>query len=333
MKKEQVNKLIENCAFEDKCENTELIETHISWVVLTDNYAFKIKRPVQYSFVDFSSLEKRRYYCDQEIKLNSRLASEMYMAVVPVTADMIDGGPFDRSHKVIDYMVQMERMDNDKEMHRMLENKKVKKHHVEKLAEKVADFHKNARIIKNAFDTGGFQETYKDILEVRDFVKKEAGDEYAEIISRAVTISDEFLNSHRSYFNERILRNFRRDCHGDLNARNIFLYEDPVIFDCIEFNKYLRFIDVLNEIAFLCVDLDYYGYESLSDHFYNSYLEAYGAEEDETSERLFMYYKSYRANVRAKVEAISAQKNESGGGETGTVKRYLDLMDRYLENF
>jgi len=325
--------LIENCAFEDKCENTELIETHISWVVLTDNYAFKIKRPVKYSFVDFSSLEKRKYYCDLEIKLNSRLASEMYMAVVPVTADMVHGKPFDHSQKVIDYMVQMERMDNDKEMHRMLENKKVKKHHVEKLAERIAEFHKNTRIIKNAFDTGGFQETYKDILSVKDYVKKEAGDEYAGIISRATTISDEFLNSHRSYFNERILRNFRRDCHGDLNARNIFLYEDPVIFDCIEFNKYLRFIDVLNEIAFLCVDLDYYGYGNLSDHFYKSYLETYGAEEDESSERLFMYYKSYRANVRAKVAAISAQKNESGGDETAAIKRYLDLMNGYLESF
>ncbi|MDZ7738939.1 MAG: hypothetical protein U5K32_07735 [Bacteroidales bacterium] len=126
MKREQIDRLIENWEFDGESHNTELIETHISWLILSDNFAFKIKRPVKYSFVDFSSLEKRKHYCDQEIKLNSRLAPEMYMSVLPVTERMLEGGAMDDDDRIIDYMVQMERMDNEKEMDRLLARKEVK---------------------------------------------------------------------------------------------------------------------------------------------------------------------------------------------------------------
>ncbi|MDZ7738940.1 MAG: hypothetical protein U5K32_07740 [Bacteroidales bacterium] len=190
------------------------------------------------------------------------------------------------------------------------------------------------RIIKNAFDTIDFQKTFNDILSIKDYVKKELGSDYEDIIKRSTDLSDSYLNSRRSYFNERIITNFRRDCHGDLNASNIFLYNDPVIFDCIDFNKQLRFIDVLNEIAFLCVDLDFYGLEELSEHFYKTYIDAWGAGESDLSRQLFMYYKAYRANVRAKVTAISAMEEEGGDdSKPEAVKNYLDLMSRYQDSY
>ena len=334
MKRKQIDKLIENWEFDGESANTELVETHISWVILSDNFAFKIKRPVKYSFVDFSTLDKRKHYCCEEIKLNSRLAPEMYISVLPVTEKMLEGGDMDDEDIVIDYMVQMERMDNEKEMDRLLAKRQVRRHEVEKLAEKIADFHKRVRIIKNAFDTIDFQETFNDILDIKDYVSEELGPDYENIITRSTDLSDSYLNSRRSYFNDRIIRNFRRNCHGDLNASNIFLYNDPVIFDCIDFNKKLRFIDVLNEIAFLCVDLDFYGMDELSRHFYNTYINAYGAGESELSRQLFMYYNAYRANVRAKVTAISAMEEEgSDTSKRDAVKKYLDLLDRYQENY
>ncbi len=334
MKREQIDKLVENWEFDRESVKTELVETHISWVILSDNFAFKIKRPVKYSFVDFSSLEKRRHYCYQEIRLNSRLAPEMYMSVLPVTDQMLEGGDMDDADRVIDYMVQMERMDNEKEMDRLLAKKKVRKHEVEKLAVTIAEFHKEARIIKNAFDTIDFQETFNDILSIKDYAAKELGPGYEDIIKKSTGLSDSYLNSRRSYFNERIIRNFRRECHGDLNASNIFLYNDPVIFDCIDFNKQLRFIDVLNDIAFLCVDLDFYGYDKLSEHFYKIYIDAYGAGESDLSRQLLMYYKAYRANVRAKVTAISAMEEKgSDDSKAEDVKKYLDLMSRYQDDY
>jgi len=329
-----VDQLIKNWEFDGESANTELVETHISWVILSDNFAFKIKRPVKYSFVDFSTLEKRKHYCCEEIKLNSRLAPEMYISVLPVTDRMLEGGAMDDDDRIIDYMVKMERMDNEKEMDRLLAGKGVKKHEVEKLAEKIAGFHKRVRIIKNAFDTIDFQETFNDILSIKDYVRKELGPDYESIIQSSTALSDSYLNSRRSYFNDRIIRNFRRNCHGDLNASNIFLYNDPVIFDCIDFNKKLRFIDVLNEIAFLCVDLDFYGFDDLSEHFYNTYIEAYGEGESELSRELFMYYKAYRANVRAKVTAISDIKDDGEEeSKRKAVKKYLDLLSRYQDNY
>lgn len=334
MKREEIDRLIENWEFDGESASLELVETHISWVILSDNFAFKIKRPVKYSFVDFSTLRKRRHYCCEEIKLNSRLAPEMYISVLPVTEKMLEGGAMDDDDRIIDYMVKMERMDSEREMDRLLATKEVRKHEIEKLAEKIAGFHKRVRIIKNAFDTIDFQETFNDISGIKEYVKKELGLDYESIIKRSTGLSDSYLNSRRSYFNDRIIRNFRRNCHGDLNASNIFLYNDPVIFDCIDFNKKLRFIDVLNEIAFLCVDLDFYGFDELSEHFYNTYIEAYGAGESELSRQLFMYYKAYRANVRAKVTAISDMDDDGGeANKREAVKKYLDLLDRYQDTY
>jgi aminoglycoside phosphotransferase family enzyme len=128
--------------------------------------------------------------------------------------------------------------------------------------------------------------------------------------------------------NQRIITNKRRDGHGDLNATNIFLYQEPVIVDCIEFNRSLRQIDVLNEIAFLCVDLDFYGDPGLSEYFYRQYLREWGEEESDFTRKLFFYYKSYRANVIAKIAAIRAR-NEEGQKPVHDMKKYLLLMESY----
>ena len=329
MNEKQIQQLKENCGLPDSCNNLDFKETHISWIILTDNYAFKIKKPVQFPFLDFTSLEKRKHYCREELELNKRLAPDMYLKVVPITQDMIESEKNDDS--VIDYAVQMKRMDNAKEMGVLLAKDEVKEDDIDKLAKRVADFHDKTRIIKNVFNTTEFQKNYAEILEEYDFVKKNLGEEWAEKMKSCSDKSNIFLNKRRNYMNDRIIRGFIRDCHGDLNAHNIFLYDDPVIFDCIEFNKEFRHIDVYYEIAFLCIDLEFYNKEELSKHFHKKYIEYMRIKEDSEDKELFKYYKSFRANIRAKV-TILREKNKSQNDTKSihNIKKYLELMYQYL---
>ncbi|MFO7657815.1 MAG: hypothetical protein R6W78_12165 [Bacteroidales bacterium] len=331
MNKAQILKMKEECRFPDSCNNSDLFETHISWIVLTDQYAFKVKRPVEFSFLDFSSLKKRKFYCDQELRLNKRLAPDMYIGVVPINQSL-STETTDNDDDIIDYAVQMKRMDNDKEMHKLLKKDMVSDEQLEKLAGKIAQFHKNTQVVKNAFNTAGMIDEFAALSDVID--SDTQSQLFSAELKRTVTNCNEkskkYLNDNRSFFNDRILNDFQRDCHGDLNATNIFLYDDPVIFDCIEFSDEFRFIDVLNEIAFLCVDLDFYDQQEAGELFYRNYLQFAGMKEDENSRKLFSFYKSYRANIRAKVTLISLKEHPDDKQKVEDVKRYINLMNEYL---
>lgn len=335
MNKEQVEYMMNHCTFPDTCNEPVLKETHISWIVLTDNFAFKIKRPVKFSFLDFSSIDKRKFYCQQEIKLNRRTAPEMYLGVVSITNQMAGMAKENEEKEVIDYAVQMKRMDNNLEMDKMLANDEVSENHIDKLAEKIARFHKKIRVLKNAFATLKFQERFADIQTVSTFLSEKSGAEWETRISESVEKSFNYLNSIRNLSNHRVITGFHKNCHGDLNASNIFLYDDPVIFDCIEFNSDYRRIDVLNDIAFLCVDLDFFGKQDLSERLYKKYLGYYGLEEDHESRRLFIYYKGYRASVRAKVTLLNIKENPGSEDETNLedAKKYILMMEEYLRDF
>jgi len=336
MDKNDVKQIRDKCLLPDTCTECKLVETHISWVLLTDHYAFKIKRPVEFSFLDFSTPEKRKFFGEKEIELNRRLAPEMYLDVLPVNHfnQIVEKDDADQDD-VKDYAVKMKRMDNSREMDKMLLNNKINETHLDKIAQKVAFFHQNAKKLKNAFDTNGFREEFaaiEDVLkhEQHNELHDEMGDQVRQCISKA----DRYLNDHRSFFNERIINGFQRDCHGDLNATNIFVYDDPVIFDCIEFNSDFRFIDILNEIAFLCVDLDFWGKEGMSDHFYEKYIELMHLKDSKEDRQLFAFYKAYRANIRAKVTLLNLEKKQSiDEGKVKDVRNYLSLMNEYTGKF
>ncbi len=332
MNTKQIKTLIENCGLPDSCENIKLKDTHISWVILTDNYAFKIKRPVTFSFLDFSTLEERKYYCYEELELNRRLEPDIYLDVIPLTQKMLDPDISTDEDEIIDYAVKMKRMDEQKEMIAKLEKDQVNDQHIDKLAKKIAGFHKQARVIKNAFNTSGFQEKYADIESEFPFIVENFGKEKKEMIQECIKKSFTFLNKNRSVFNERVISGFRKDIHGDLNASNIFLYEEPVIFDCIEFDKEYRQIDLMNEIAFLSVDLEFYGKQDLSERFYEKYCEFYGLKNESNQEKLYTYFKSYRANVRAKISLINTEKKkEYNRKDLEEAEKYLDIMKKYSD--
>lgn len=309
-----------------------LLETHISWVILTDQHAYKIKKPVKFSFLDFSSLEKRQYYCEQELLLNRRLAKEMYLKVVPVFKNGHNFSFDGQEAEIIDYAVLMKRMDTAKEMGRLLKENRVDEPMMERLAIRIAAFHAKAIVIRKQADLVAQKELFNDLGTLQDYMQY-LGKDYAVVVRKAIKKSDRFLDDYERFIAGRAEMGFVRDLHGDLHTGNIFLYKDPVIFDCIEFNDEMRQVDVLDEMAFLCMDLEAYGRPDLSDYLLQSYLRHAKMELGREEALLFNYYKAYRANIRAKIHVLRAK--DAGDAKVAAqgsqmAVQYLEVLKGYL---
>lgn len=331
MTRELIQLILISGEFPHVFNRRKLVETHISYVILGASFAYKFKKEIKYSFLDFSTLQMRKYFCERELMLNNRLTKGIYIEVVPVRREKniftING-----THgKIVDYAIKMKRMQDAKQMHLMLEKKQVTTQHIKALAVVIKKFHDRADVVDRKYDQDAFSSRFNDIHSIIAIVRKKLGVNYEMIIENAMQISDHFLENHRELFNQRVEKSFIRDCHGDLHSRNIFLYAKPIIFDCIEFNDEYRQIDVLDEIAFFCMDLEANGFHLLSKAFIGKYFEKTKNKFGRSEQLLFTYYKCYRANVRAKVNALRAQSSE---GEVqiknlAEVQKYLTLMDAY----
>ncbi|WP_276370240.1 hypothetical protein [Chryseolinea sp. H1M3-3] len=333
MNEMQIKNLSESGFYLGQPLHAEIEETHISWVLFTKQYAFKIKKPVRLSFLDFSTLSKRKKYCYQELKLNQRF-SPIYFDVLPVYKDNDAWQIGDGHGKVVDYAVWMKRLLFSKRMDKLLMQNKVEKRNVVSLAKVISKFHSSAEVISTTFKIGSASKSFNDIRTIIGSTKNHLGTEYAAIIQRSIEWSNLFLKIHAPRMKARIAEGFTRDVHGDLHSGNIFLYKEPVLFDCIEFNDQYRCIDVLNEIAFLCMDLEAYGKGSLAHIFKHAYQQYSHAFQEEEDERIFQYYKCFRANVRAKVHALAALQehdDEQYQHHVSAWKNYLQLMQRYLK--
>ncbi len=332
MNREQINKLISSGGFPEVTEQRKLIETHISWVLSCDRFVYKIKKPIKYSFLDFSTLERRKFFCEKEWQLNRRFAEDIYLEVLPVNVK--NGHYFIGGHTgaLIDYTLKMRKLDTEKRMDLLLLRDQVGKEHIEALAEWIAEFHKKATLIheKNVLD---LKEKFNDLSTEEDFVSTNLGLAYGKQIKRAIEASDTFLGNNEKLLMSRLRQGFFRDCHGDLHARNIFLLPEPQPFDCLEFNDDYRQIDVLNEVAFLCMDLDAYGKKELSDRCIRHYSLQFPVMRTAAEHRLFVYFKAYRANVRAKVSSLRAKSATKEGEKKillATIKKYLKLVQGYM---
>jgi uncharacterized protein len=334
MTKEQINKLISKGEFPEISGQRELIETHISWVIVCDQFVYKIKKPIQYSFLDFSTLRLRKHFCEREIELNRRLTDNTYLDVQPICEwqnRLIMGS---KEGTIIDYAVRMYKLAKEKQMDILLLENKVTETDIRKLAEKIASFHKRTEVIykKNCLD---IQEEFKDLVAEKEFLAEQLNLDCSNIISRAIEVSDKFIANNKGLLAARLEAGYFRDCHGDLHSRNIFLLPSPQPFDCIEFNDDFRQIDVLNEVAFLCMDLDAFGRQDLSGLFVNYYNQFFPAMITDEDKSLFIYYKSYRANIRAKVNSLRARSTLESGGKIKALSaadKYLHLMDSYIKS-
>lgn len=326
-----INKLMATISLKEN-KAPRLIETHISWVIIGRKYAYKIKKAVRFSFLDFSTIGKRRYYCDREVQLNGRLTNGIYLNVLPVKED--DGLMYigEGKGKIRDYAIQMKKLQLNRQMHVLLEKNKVKKEAIKKIALKIAGFHQSTDSIKTDFNTETVINKFNDIEQVSTFIKSISGTRL--FLDEVILFAEKFVHKHAGVFKKRCVEGMIRDCHGDLHSGNIFIYTDPVIFDCIEFSDNYRHIDVLSEIAFFCMDLEAHGKKELSRVFLEQYSKAFPCIRTTEEQQLFIYYKLYRANVRAKVNALKAlqTKDKRESGEIGNeVRRYLSLMEEYMK--
>jgi len=288
--------------YDHPVESFLVIETHISWVLLTGLYAYKFKKPVNLGFVDFSSLEKRKYYCLEELRLNRRFAPGIYLDVVEVRGSH-DRPSLQGNGEVIEYAVKMREFQQHDLLSNYADQQLLEPKHIESIADVVADFHANAAVVDADTAFGSVDTVSKWSIENFDHI---------EAIVPAHVLPGYFktlkhwclgMNAKRDrLIEERLAAGFVRDCHGDLHLGNLAFIDGQVTpFDCIEFNPELRCIDTTSEIAFVAMDLQARGYTGGSWHFINRYLQNTG---DYTGIALLRYYIVYRALVRAKVEAL-----------------------------
>lgn len=329
----QIQQLLLPDAFPEKTMTVTLVETHISWVLLTDQFAYKIKKPVKFSFLDFSTPEKRLFYCQRELVLNARLEPDVYLSVLNVV--QTDAGiRINTDGEVIDSVLKMKRLDTNRQMDKLLEQNAVLPSDLEKLAVKLAAFHARAEVIHTPANVDALHANFADILRIRDFLTDYLKSETFHVLEDSVELTRHFLNRHAERFQARVQQGFVVDGHGDLHAGNIFLLQEPVIFDCLEFNDEFRKVDMLDELAFLCLNLDYYQLSDLEAHFLEHYLAEMPAMRDAEDRRIFNYYKLYRANVRLKVAFLKAKQHPEGSepfyAEFKIAQRYFQLFEQYL---
>jgi aminoglycoside phosphotransferase family enzyme len=206
---------------------------------------------------------------------------------------------------------------------------------VSHLGKFIADFHTWARVIPTPFDLASARDRFNDLETVKSLVDQNLEPGASRIIPNALKWSNSFLKHHASRLRERVVQGYKRDLHGDLHSANIFLYKQPVIFDCIDFNDAYRHVDVLDEVAFLCMDLESFNEPHLARTLLNSYSERVPCLEKSEDLEIFLYYKCYRANVRAKVHAIAAGQEQDQVKRNNHIERmvqHLCLIERYVDS-
>ncbi len=306
-------------------EAVELIETHISWVFLAGEYAYKVKKPVDLGFLDFRTLQARRFYCEEELRLNRRTAPELYLGVVPIVA----GGAGPRlggAGEAIEYALKMRRFPQEALADSMAKRGELRSGQIDAIAAVVAAFHALIPAAPEESAFGAPEHVVAPALanfdQLGGFVEVP---ESAARIERLRAWTAAGSSRLRDVFAERKLGRFVRECHGDLHLGNMVFFEErPLPFDCIEFNAELRWIDVMNEVAFLVMDLLEHRLEGHAWRFLNAYLEITG---DYAGVRVLRYYLVYRAMVRAKIACIRAHQPKVGETARGAADRqYSDYL-------
>ncbi len=317
-----INALLQPTAYPHPAPAPYLIETHISWVILAGDYAYKLKKPLNLGFLDFSTLEKREHCCREELRLNGRLAPHIYLDVVPIAGHppQVGGvGP------VLEWAVQMQAFPADATLDREAE---VTATQIDAIADQMAAFHAEAARVapESEFGTPAavaepVQENFRQLRALLP-----AGEETDRLLTPLKTWTEATARRLETTFLARKQEGFIRECHGDLHLGNIAWVDGaPLIFDGIEFNPGLHSIDVISEIAFLCMDLMHRGRRELAWRCLNRYLEHTG---DYTGLATLSYYLVYRALVRAKVTAIRASQAGSDFQETHS---YLALATTFIQ--
>lgn len=329
---ELVQALLDSKAYPHSPQGVELVQTQMSFVFLVGDYVYKVKKPVDLGYLDYTTLDKRWFYCQREVELNRRLCPDAYLGVVLITEH---GGHFsiEGRGEPIEYAVKMRRLPQEAMMDVLLADNKVSPPMLTGVAEKLAEFHQKA-------ETNAIISTFGDLDTVtknteENFIQTEKyidstipREEYQHI----KVYTQRFIEENIALFRQRIANGRIKDCHGDLHAAHICFCNGICIYDCIEFNDRFRYGDVASEVAFLAMDLDHYGRADLSQHFVNAYV---ARSQDKELMALLNFYKCYRAYVRGKVESFKLEDphilNEEKARVLAIARNYFELAGSYIK--
>jgi uncharacterized protein len=297
--------LLQPNAYPHEVRAVRCIETHISWVFLTGLYAYKVKKPVDLGFLDFSTLALRRDACEAELQLNRRLAPELYIDVVPITGQP-DNPHVGGSGTAFEYAVRMHEFPQEQQLDRLLDAGKLDARDMDALARRIAEFHDSAPVAGEHLPFGGAGQVAVPVRENFDSLLRHLGASRLESAVRSLRAWSEGQEARLTpFFAARKQSGHIREVHGDLHLANLVRLGPVIVpFDCIEFSEPLRWIDVMSDLAFLLMDLQFRGRADLAYRVLNTYLEHSG---DYEGVRVLRYYTVYRALVRAKVALLRAQ--------------------------
>jgi aminoglycoside phosphotransferase family enzyme len=329
IQKQVVEALMKPEAYDERPGRIDLIQTHISFVFLIRNFVYKVKKAVDLGFLDFTTLEKRLFFCERELELNKRLCGDMYVEVVPINRAVLI--KIKGEGETVEYAVKMKRMPQEKMLNRLLEENKVDDELVDRIAKIIAEFHSKAKTNNRISRFGSpviietnWKENFEQTLE---FVGKTISLKDFDLIRERV---DDFIKKTLPFFQRRINEGRVRDCHGDIHSGNIFVTDRIYIFDAIEFNDRFRYSDVASDIAFLAMDLDFRERADLSDFFVKRYVEY---SEDQELTKILPFYKCYRAYVRGKVISFKIEDSRIASEERNAAeieaKAYFRLASDY----
>ncbi len=307
-------------------EKVELVQTHISWVFLAGDRVFKIKKPVDFGFLDFSTLEKRHEFCNAELRLNRRLCPDIYLDVIPLVRTEA-GFALNQDGEVCEWVLVMKRMPQEGLMNRLLEQDEVTGRNIDMIVEKLVPFYDAAASGPEVQEMGSVEtithNTEENFEQTQAFVDDIIPKDTFEAIA---SYTRDFIKTKRELFDRRISTGKIREGHGDLYSANICFErkrEDVYIFDCIEFNQRFRCGDIASDVAFLAMDLDHFGLPQLSDYFIQTYTER--ADDPELLD-LNTFYKCYRAYVRGKIGCFTA-------GDPGVDQATREACRRQAANY
>lgn len=284
-----------------------LKQTHISYLFITPQFVYKVKKPVDFGFLDFTTLRKRLFFCREEVRLNRRLAPATYLGVVPITRGK-GGHMMEGKGRPVEYAVKMRRLAQSTMLDCMIEDEAIGPGVIRKVARVISGFHKRARTGPRISVYGRpcviRKNTEENFSQVSPFVGKTIDPVRYRSIKE---YTEDFIGENQGLFKERIEKNFIRDCHGDIHCEHVSVTDGAAVFDCIEFNRRFRYSDTVSDAAFLSMDLEFRQRGDLARIFDRAY---FFSSSDSGGKRLLNFYKCYRAFVRGKVESFRLVEKE-----------------------
>ena len=321
--------LLQPGSYPEPTHKVTAIETHMSWVFLTDDFAYKLKKPIRLPFLDFTSLARRKYFCDEEIRLNWRLAAKVYIAVVPLTFAADNLLSLAGSGCAVDWLVKMRRLAAERMLDHAIKHGRVTREELDRLASHLCAFYRAA--VPIALSPDQYRARFEvDVLanlkELASF-----GDALPQHqVERAHAQQLDFLGTAAQLLEYRASHRHIIEAHGDLRPEHVFLGPDPQVIDCLEFSLEFRTLDPADELSFFAMECEMLGAPAVGEHVLARYREITG---DEPPPRLLDFYRCYRASLRAKIAIwhVRDPKSRDPARWPPLARRYLDLACLYAD--